>query len=76
EVADALANVGLDVADTWTCDADTRGLHCILNASLELTPEESGSDPNLWPAGLLLLWEWHPGREDGEADRGPVWLWA
>ncbi|MBQ1164315.1 hypothetical protein KBZ21_40700, partial [Streptomyces sp. A73] len=42
---------------------------CILNASLELTPEESGIDPNLWPAGLLLLWEWHPGREDGEAAR-------
>ncbi|WP_326806694.1 hypothetical protein OHB04_02555 [Streptomyces sp. NBC_01775] len=73
-VTDALTAVGLDVGDTWTSAADTRGLHCILNAVLTL--EESGLDAERWPEGLLLIWEWHPGREEGEAERGPVWLWA
>ncbi|MFJ7999018.1 hypothetical protein ACIQ7D_17985 [Streptomyces sp. NPDC096310] len=75
-VGDALAAVGMDAAHHWTSDADTRGLHHYLNATLTLTSEDSGIDPALWPNGLLLIWEWHPGREDGEADRGPVWLWA
>lgn len=75
-VAEALANVGFEPAEYWTCDSDTRGLHCYLNAVITLAPGHSNIDLNRWPHGLLLIWEWHPGREDGEAERGPVWLWA
>lgn len=75
-VTTALTDVGMDPADAWTSDADTRGLHCYLAAAITLTPEDSGISPDRWPEGLLLLWEWHPGVEEGEAERGPIWLWA
>jgi hypothetical protein len=76
EVVEALVEVGLDLADAWTSDADTRGLHQYLNAVLTLTPGDSGIDADRWREGFLVIWEWHPGVEDGEAPRGPVWLWA
>ncbi|MFH9072717.1 hypothetical protein [Streptomyces alboflavus] len=76
-VTDTLAEVGLDPADTWADDCDTRGTYRYLRAGLHFTPEDTyGVDPGRWPDGLQLLWEWHPGVEEGEAEKGPVWLWA
>ncbi|MEU7318328.1 hypothetical protein [Streptomyces sp. NPDC007083] len=76
-VADALTSVGLDPADYWTDDCDTRGTYHYLRASFRFTPEDThGVDPTRWPDGLLLIWEWHPGIEDCEAEKGAVWLWA
>lgn len=75
-VGAALAAVGLDATGIWTANADTRGLHQYLNAALTLTPEDSTIDPTMWPEGLILIWEWHSGKEENEDPRGPVWLWA
>jgi hypothetical protein len=76
-VTDALTEVGLDPVNAWTDDCDTRGAYRYLRAGFHFTPEEThGVDPARWPDGLLLIWEWHPGLETGEAERGPVWLWA
>lgn len=72
----ALADAGWDVADSWTSDADTHGLHQYLNAALTLTPEDSGLDAGTWPEGLILIWEWHNGIEAGEPERGARWQWA
>lgn len=72
----AFAEVGLNLADGWTSDAETHGLYCYLSAVLSLTAEDSGLDSDEWPEGLLLIWEWHTGIEAGEPDRGPSWLWA
>ncbi|MFE6716793.1 hypothetical protein ACFVDU_04295 [Streptomyces albidoflavus] len=75
-VARALADIGFDAAHYWTCDSDTRGLYFYLSSAITLTVEDSGIDAGRWPHGLVLTWEWHPGVEEGEAERGPVWLWA
>lgn len=76
-VRNTLEEVGLDPADITLDDCDTRGLYRYLRALLRFTPEDThGVTTAQWPHGLLLIWEWHPGIEDGEAERGPVWLWA
>lgn len=76
-VCHQLADVGLDPADTTLDDCDTRGLHQYLRALLTFTSDATyGVNPDQWPHGLLLIWEWHSGIEAGEAERGPVWLWA
>ncbi|WP_420032206.1 hypothetical protein ACN2WE_04930 [Streptomyces sp. cg28] len=74
---DAVATAGIKPADTWTSDAETAGSYRYLSATITLTPDESGIDPDRFPHGLLLRWEWHTGLEaaDGEPERGPVWLW-
>lgn len=76
-VSDALAMAGLKPADIWTSDAETAGSHRYLSATITLTPDESGIDPDRFPHGLLLRWEWHTGIEaaDGEPERGPSWAW-
>ncbi|MFJ6566258.1 hypothetical protein ACIQNU_02470 [Streptomyces sp. NPDC091292] len=76
-VVNTLTDVGLDPADITLDDCDTRGSDCYLRACLRFAPEDTyGVDAVRWPDGLLLIWEWHPGIEEGEAERGPVWLWA
>lgn len=77
-VTNALADVGFDIADGWTSDAETHGIYCYLSAVLTLDPDTTGLDEDNWPEGLLLIWEWHTGIEaaDGEPERGPVWQWA
>ena len=75
-IADALAAVGLDVADGWTSDAETVGTYCYLDAVLTLDTDTTGLDPERWPNGLILIWEWHTGLEDGEPERGAYWEWA
>ncbi|MDT7847245.1 hypothetical protein [Streptomyces justiciae] len=73
----ALENAGLPVQDAFTEDSETRGLYCYLNAviTIDLVYTSHGED---WPHGLLFIWEWHTGIEadQGEPDRGPVWLFA
>lgn len=68
----ALADVGLDPESHTLDDSDTRGTYCYLRGILHHPPYRR------WPHGLLLIWEWHTGAEadQGEPERGPVWLWA
>ncbi|MER7971114.1 hypothetical protein ABTX35_19315 [Streptomyces sp. NPDC096080] len=83
-VCDALTAAGITLTDhCWTDDGETRGTYCYLNAVITLDPSgtvTSGNDHHraAWPHGLLLLWEWHTGIEadQGEPDKGPVWLFA
>jgi hypothetical protein len=79
-VCDALTTDGLEPADhSWTDDCETRGTYCYLNAVITLASGDEGArDAAAWPHGLLLIWEWHTGVEadQGEPDRGPVWLFA
>jgi hypothetical protein len=71
----ALEAAGLPVKDIRTDDSETRGTYCYLNAVIEL--DLYGTDfEKKWPHGLLLIWEWHTGIEDGEPERGPEWLFA
>ncbi|MEU8717515.1 hypothetical protein [Streptomyces sp. NPDC048663] len=83
-VVAALTGAGLAPTDhSWTDDGETRGTYCYLNAVIPLDPSGTAGEfdedvpaGTSWPHGLLLIWEWHTGIEDGEPDRGPVWLFA
>ena len=85
-VGDALTAAGMEPTDhSWTSDSETRGTYRYLSAVLTLDPSgtvgkwpEDIPDGAAWPYGLLLLWEWHTGREadQGEPDRGPTWQFA
>lgn len=76
-VCEALDKAGPEVKDGRTDDCETRGTYCYLNAVIELDMLTVGLQAD-WPHGLLLIWEWHTGREAelGEPDRGPQWLFA
>lgn len=75
-IVDALTEAGLEPADSWTSDADTRGVYCYLNAVITLDPDTSGLPKETWPHGLVLIWEWHTGLDDYDTERGPSWQWA
>jgi hypothetical protein len=49
--------------------------HPYLRAVITLTPETSGIPADRYRHGLILIWDWHTGR-DQHYDRGPVWQWA
>ncbi|MGY1498590.1 hypothetical protein ACW4TU_18655 [Streptomyces sp. QTS52] len=76
-VCEALDKAGLEVKDGRTDDCETRGTYCYLNAVIELDMLTTGLQQE-WPHGLLLIWEWHTGREteQGEPERGPQWSFA
>ncbi|MEV5368954.1 hypothetical protein ACF09G_12915 [Streptomyces albogriseolus] len=76
-VCNALDEAGPEVKDGHTDDCETRGTYCYLNAVIELDLLTVGLQEE-WPHGLLLIWEWHTGREAhlGEPERGPVWKFA
>ncbi|MFF0166733.1 hypothetical protein [Streptomyces prasinus] len=46
-----------------------------LRGVITLTPETSGIPANRFKHGLILVWDWHTGR-DQFYDRGPIWQWA
>jgi hypothetical protein len=46
-----------------------------LRGVITLTPETSGIPADRYPHGLILIWDWHTGR-DQYYDRGPVWQLA
>lgn len=81
-VIDALTATDLPPTDdTWTDDGETRGTYCYLNAVITLDPSNTSDldrddipTDAAWPHGLILIWEWHTGIEDGA--RGPQWLFA
>lgn len=84
-VCDALTAASLEITDhTWTDDGETRGTYCYLNAVITLDPSgtitsdaEDIPAGTPWPHGLLLIWEWHTGAEEGgDPERGPVWQFA
>lgn len=74
-VTEALTAAGITTADIRTDDCETRGTYCYLNAVIELDLFHT-SHAGAWPHGLILVWEWHTGVEDGEPERGPQWLFA
>lgn len=84
-VTNALTIAGLAPSESWSDDGETRGTYCYLNAVLTLDPnnthdldhDDIPTDAR-WPHGLILIWEWHTGIEadQGEPERGPVWLFA
>lgn len=46
-----------------------------LRGVITLTPETSGIPADRYPHGLILIWDWHTGRDE-DYDRGPLWQWA
>jgi hypothetical protein len=72
QVYSALYDVGLDPDSHTLDDCDTRGTYRYLRGMFHHPPYQR------WPHGLLLIWEWHTGIEadQGEPQRGPMWLWA
>ncbi|CAL9663773.1 hypothetical protein SUDANB1_07108 [Streptomyces sp. enrichment culture] len=46
-----------------------------LRGVITLTPETSGIPGDRYRYGLILIWDWHTGRDE-DADRGPSWHWA
>ncbi|MET9729654.1 hypothetical protein ABZZ79_03005 [Streptomyces sp. NPDC006458] len=84
-VTETLTANGLKPAELWTDDGESRGTYCYLNAVITLDPsgthdtdDEDLPEGTPWRHGLLLIWEWHTGieEEDGEPERGPLWLFA
>jgi hypothetical protein len=81
-VTDALTAAGLDPAEQWTSDGETKGTYCYLNAVITLDPSgtHDQDDEDVpagmpWRHGLILSWEWHTGAEDGW-EKGPFWEFA
>ncbi|MFF5670276.1 hypothetical protein ACFY8S_09085 [Streptomyces hygroscopicus] len=69
-------------AEWWIDDAETRGMYRYLNAVITLDPSGTHDDMpqdipsgTPWPHGLLLIWEWHTGREE-DIERGAAWTFA
>ncbi|WP_262702027.1 MULTISPECIES: hypothetical protein [Streptomyces] len=83
-VIDALTAAELKPAEWWSSDGETKGVYCYLTAVITLDPSsthdldaEEIPSGTPWPHGLLLIWEWHTGREEnGDPERGPVWQFA
>lgn len=82
-ITDALTAASLEPAEWWVDDAETRGTYCHLNAVITLDPsgtiasgDEDARDATPWAYGLLLIWEWHTGLEEGGPERGPLWQFA
>jgi hypothetical protein len=46
-----------------------------LRGVITLTPETSGIPADRYRHGLVLIWDWHTGRDE-DYNRGPVWQWA
>jgi len=46
-----------------------------LRGVITLTPETSGIPADRFRHGLILIWDWHTGRDE-EFDQGPAWQWA
>ena len=46
-----------------------------LRGVITLTPETSSIPADRYRHGLILIWDWHTGRDE-EFDQGPVWQWA
>ncbi|MFE3657222.1 hypothetical protein [Streptomyces sp. NPDC059165] len=72
ETALTEASLTPEQADAFTEDSyDVPHLRGIIT----LTPETSGIPTDRYPHGLILIWDWHTGRDE-DFDRGPVWQWA
>lgn len=47
-----------------------------LRGVITLTPETSSIPAERFQHGLILIWDWHTGREEYGPERGPSWQWA
>lgn len=83
-ITDALSLALLTPVEYWTSDGETRGVYCHLNAVITLDPsgtyeldDEDIPAGTPWRHGLILIWEWHTGLEEGgDPEKGPLWEWA
>lgn len=75
-VAGALTEAKLTPAEVDIRDSEACGATPFLDAVITLTPEDSGIPADRYKHGLLLIWEYHKGHEDGCLNEGPVWLRA
>ena len=72
EAALTEAKLTPEQADSFTEDSyDVAYLRGVIT----LTPETSGFPSTRFRHGLILVWDWHTGRDE-DYDRGPVWQWA
>lgn len=46
-----------------------------LRGVITLTPETSGIPADRFRYGLILIWDWHTGRDE-DCDRGASWQWT
>jgi hypothetical protein len=46
-----------------------------LRGVITLTPETSGIPADRYRHGVVLIWDWHTGRDEDHS-HGPVWQWA
>ncbi|MFD7996888.1 hypothetical protein [Streptomyces mexicanus] len=82
-VTAALTAAGLEPGEVDVRDSETRGVYPYLDAVITLDPSGSHDLPDEeipagtpWRHGLLLLWEWHTGAEEGGPEEGPIWQFA
>ncbi|MFJ2568152.1 hypothetical protein ACIO02_35405 [Streptomyces sp. NPDC087568] len=73
-VEDALTEAKLtpEQADAFVEDS---GDFAFLRGVITLTPETSGYPSTRFRHGLILIWDWHTGRDE-DYERGPSWQWA
>jgi hypothetical protein len=73
-VVSALAEAKMEPeqADTFTEDSYDEPY---LRGVITLTPETSGVPDGRYPHGLILIWDWHTGRDE-DYERGASWQWA
>lgn len=72
EAALTEAKLTPEQADAFVEDS---GDFAYLRGVITLTPETSGIPADRFPYGLILVWDWHTGRDEDE-ERGPSWQWA
>jgi hypothetical protein len=73
-VFDALTEAGMMPEQTDPFVEDSYDVP-YLRGVITLTPETSGIPADRYRHGLILIWDWHTGRDE-EYTRGPVWQWA
>lgn len=66
---------GLEAKSSWTSAADTVGTRCHLTGLITLDIPATGLEAE-WPNGLIIVWEWHSGRDAAHPESGPRWEWA
>jgi hypothetical protein len=73
-VVDALTEAGLEPEQPDAFVEDSYDVP-YLRGAITLTTETSGIPDTRFRYGLILIWDWHTGRDE-DYDRGPSWQWA
>lgn len=70
----ALAEAGMEPGQADAFAEDSYDV-AYLRGVITLTPETSGIPAERYRHGLIVVWDWHTGRDE-DFDRGPAWQWA